>query len=495
MVLTATNVPYVRMAVTRARWLIGAAYLTLPLWSFWSPPVIPIALKLLVAALLVIAALRPLIGLVVLAGLGPLAVAILIAVGNAPVGGNAMLEVMVLAVVAGIAWHWCIHGPLTGGRLGRASFWLGVVAASSVITQGGVRVGAWWTHVTRGYFLQPRDFPAWHEAAVWVEALLLAVMIERVIRNAPDGNAAKSGRLIALVLACGLAGESAFSFLRLGQIASRSSEPLRALWQHALATRISPHFPDVNAIGSLFALGTICWLTIALGKQLSRGSRAGAVIGTFVMAAALWLTGSRAALGAALLTGLVMWWRLRKPSLTTMAASVAVAGTIALSLAATNAVQTPRASIGVALNIRIALATVGIRMAADHPALGVGLGEFSRQSSQYISPQLIEQFPPAAFGENAHNELIQVLGELGVIGLVVFVWYWSVVLAPAFRRMRDRKAPPWFLACTAGLCAFHLSALLGHPFLTPYVVYCVFMSVGALAGLTPDESRTPSRRT
>src|SRR5687767_1563212 len=197
----------VRMAVTRAGWLIGAACLTLPLWSFWSPPVIPIALKLLVAALLATSALRPRAGLVALAGLGPLAVPIMIAVGSAPGGGNAMLEVMVLAVVAGIAWRWGVSGPPTGGRLGLPSLWLGAVAASSVVTLAPSFAGVW-THAARDYFLQPRNFPAWHEAAVWVEALLLALMIERVIRKR-----AKSGRLIAVVAACGLAGESAFSLI------------------------------------------------------------------------------------------------------------------------------------------------------------------------------------------------------------------------------------------------------------------------------------------
>ena len=79
------------------------------------------------------------------------------------------------------------------------------------------------------------------------------------------------------------------------------------------------------------------------------------------------------------------------------------------------------------------------------------------------------------------------------------------MLGPAVRRVwsidRGLRFPadpgesdPWLLACTSGLCAFHLSALLGHPFLTPYVVYCVFVIVGVVAGLTPEENRTSSPR-
>jgi O-antigen ligase len=129
-------------------------------------------------------------------------------------------------------------------------------------------------------------------------------------------------------------------------------------------------------------------------------------------------------------------------------------------------------------------AMAGLRMAADHPWLGVGLGEFSRYSPQYITQSLVDRFPAALYGENAHSQPIQIVAELGVIGLVAFVWYWIRVLGPAVRRLRSREYSGWLAAGTGGLFAFHLSALLGHPFLTPYVVFCVFVSVGVVAGLS-----------
>ncbi len=493
-----------RVAISRGLWLISALCLTLPLWSFWSPPVFPVMLKVMVAALLLTSAVRPLAGVLVLAGVGPMAVPVMTLAGTPLLSGNLFLEALVLAVLAGTAWRWGVGGPPAKGRLTQPSLWFGAAAIASVAMTGARQLvegslPAFMGHITHGYFAGPRRFPAWHEAAVWVEALLIALVIERIIRKTP-----RTGPLLALVAACGLAFESAFSLLRLVQIAARNAEPVRAFWQYAVSTRISPHLEDVNAIGSLFALGTVCWLTIALirfgapegtpYRRQPRRAMTGAIVGTLVMAAALWLTGSRAAQGAALVTCLFIWRYLRRPSLTAMAASLALAGTIGLSLATTDVVQTPRASIGTALNIRVELAIAGIRMAADHPWLGVGLGEYTRYSGSYASPQLIEEFPPAALGENAHNELIQVLGELGLIGLVLFIWYWSRVLGPAVRRLRSKDGEPWLLAWTAGLCAFHLSAMLGHPFLTPYVVYCVFVSVGVVAGLVPEENRTSSQR-
>lgn len=477
--------------VIRAIWLAGALCLTAPLLSLWLAPDVSASLKVLIGVLTVTSAVRPHAGLLVLAGLGPMAVPLMLSAGTPPFGGNAYVEAMVLTVLAGIAWRWCAAGPLTGGRLGLPSLAFGAVALTSVVTAAALSrlvaeplatvVGPWWIHISRDYFSGPRDYPALHEATIWLEALLLAVIIERVIRQTP-----RFGPILALVAACGLAAESAFSLRRLGEIAARNADVISALWHHALFTRISPHFPDVNAVASLFALGTTCWLTIAMGKPLARWQRAGAVAGTLITGTALWLTGSRAAIGAMMLVGVMMWWWLRRPSMSTLTAVFAV-GITGLSVATAGLMGTPRATVEQALQSRVEMASVGVRMAADHPLFGVGLGGFSRHSREYVTWELYRQFPSAVFGENAHNQLIQILAEVGIVGFAVFVWYWHRVFVPAVRRLRAGPYLPWLAAWTAGLCAFHLSALFGHPFLTPWVTLCVFVSVGVVAGLTSTE--------
>jgi len=187
-----------------------------------------------------------------------------------------------------------------------------------------------------------------------------------------------------------------------------------------------------------------------------------------------------------------MWWHVRRPSLTALAAALALVATISVSvfLVTADRSRRSRATPAVAVIVRMEFAEVGVRMAADHPWLGVGPGAFSRHSTQYLSPTLVAQFPAALYGENAHNQIIQIAAELGVIGLVAFVWYWVRVFGPAVQTLRSGEFSPWLAAGTAGLCAFHLSAQLGHPFLTPYVVFCVFVSVGVVAG----SSRSPTVR-
>lgn len=477
--------------VARAVWVMGAIALTLPLLSIWWPAAVPFPFKALVTALLVVAALWPLAGLMTLAVLGPVVLPLIITIGQPPFGANESVEAMVLAVLAGIAWRWVVTGPPAGGRLARPSLLLGAVAAASALTLLGAQqlittepvpafLHTLWRHVSRLYFYESRAFPAWHGAAVWIEALLLAVIIERVVHRVPQ-----SGPMLAWAALCGLTFEAWFSLLRLVEISNRNADPVGAFWRHALTTRISPHFPDMNAIGSLFALGAAVWLVMAIGPRLSRSTRALAIAGAGVLSAAVWLTGSRAALAATLTTVAIAWLALRRPSWRVVVAALLVTLAASVMFVVAKPSLAPRATAGMAMKVRVGMAGIGARMVADHPWFGVGLGEFRRQSTEYADRDLVMLFPPLMFGENAHNQILQIAGELGAVGLLAFLFYWTRVLFPAFVRLRAGGASLWLWAFTAGVCAFHLSALLGHPFLTPYVVFMVFIFVGLVSGLTP----------
>ena len=477
-------------------WLMGAIALTLPLLSIWRPDAVPFPFKVLVTALLAVAAIHPVAGLMALAVLGPVVLPLIITIGQPPFGANESIEAMVLGVLAGIAWRWVVFGPPAGGRLARPSMLFAAVAAASAVTLLGAQqlvtepmpafLQTLWKHLSRFYFSEAREFPAWHEAAVWIEALLLAVVIERVVHRAP-----RSGPMLAWAALGGLTLEACFSLLRLAEIANRNADPVSAFWRHALTTRISPHFPDMNAVGSLFALGAAGWLVVAIGPKVSRSTRAVAIAGAVMLGAALWLTGSRAALGATAITLAIVWLALRRPSWRLVLAALLVTLAAGALFVRANPNLAPRATAGIAMKVRIGMADLGARMVADHPWFGVGLAEFSRQSTEYADRDLMMLFPPLMFGENAHNQLIQIAGELGGVGLLAFLLYWSRVLFPAIVSLRAGGTSLWLWAFTAGLCAFHLSALMGHPFLTPYVVFMVFIFVGLVSGLTPE----PQRRT
>ena len=108
------------------------------------------------------------------------------------------------------------------------------------------------------------------------------------------------------------------------------------------------------------------------------------------------------------------------------------------------------------------------------PAFGVGVGQYSLWSGHFGPPALLQLWRP----DNAHNNLAQVAGELGLIGLVTFV----IVLAASLM-IRSRAAGVNSLRgpLTAALAAFILTWLGGHPLLIPEVSYPFWITIGVVA--------------
>jgi len=123
-----------------------------------------------------------------------------------------------------------------------------------------------------------------------------------------------------------------------------------------------------------------------------------------------------------------------------------------------------------ALRIRIGLATGAIAMAADHPVFGVGLGRFYDLSNLYVS------VPNYIVRENAHNNFLQILAELGVPGLVLFLAVLGTAAAAA--RGIDSAGTS---AVLAGVFAFLLTCIGGHPLLVPYAAFPFWIALGVCA--------------
>ncbi len=114
------------------------------------------------------------------------------------------------------------------------------------------------------------------------------------------------------------------------------------------------------------------------------------------------------------------------------------------------------------------------RMIEAHPWFGVGIGQYLQSSSQYSSATLLAIYPR----ENAHNYFAQVAGELGLIGLAAFVGLLAVCFWPPNRPHHD----PVVAAVIAGLAAFIISWLGGHPLLVPEVAYPFWLALAIVAG-------------
>jgi hypothetical protein len=280
-------------------------------------------------------------------------------------------------------------------------------------------------------------------------------------------------RLAAARLAViGTAGLAALSLYRLVEVGLRSAAPLDRVLDVVLTMRFAPVIGDPNAQTALCLL--VLPSAFAMGR--ARPFRAVGVTVTIVILLGAWLAGSRTALALIpVALGALLLLQRRTTGLSRRAlAAVLVTVTLTLAVLA----WTGRHGAGsAAWSIRRDFATVTARMIVDEPVFGVGIGRFYDQSSAYM-PESLRRFYAR---ENAHNQLFQLAGELGVAGCVVFVIMVAAAIGPGLHRGAVEAAP-----LGVGLVAFVASAMAQHPLLDPQVAGTFWLLLGTMKAWTPD---------
>jgi O-antigen ligase len=477
----------------RLPWVVGVVAAGSPLIAWVRAPEIGLVLSAAVLALVVTAAIRPAVALAWLAALIPVGVPVGVLVNATAVPLPQLAEGLALAVIAGACIRHGCAPPPSESRLGPPALAIGVIVAAGAVVAlavpaylaGGVLAFAEdvLAHLTGSYFIDPQSFAPWHEAAYWVEAVTLAMLTERAVRaSAPDGS------MIRRALLVGLTATATFSVLRLAEVALASGVPGITAWRLLTTARISPHLPDVNALGTWLALLVVVWTLVAVRRSQPWPHRLMTIAALGISALALWLTGSRSAQAAAIVgCGWGLWPKLRASRSLRVGALVVGLAAIA-AIAWMSPGRMAQSGIGAALGVRLDMARVSLQVAQQAPVFGVGPGGLRDATIPHVAPDLIARFPQTAAGENAHNQLLQVLAEFGGVGLVAVLWLLWAGLGSGHDRARiDSTLAVW----RAGWVALLLSALLGHPFLMPTVLLVSFLSLGMVAGLAPRH--TPAR--
>src|SRR6185436_12870588 len=104
------------------------------------------------------------------------------------------------------------------------------------------------------------------------------------------------------------------------------------------------------------------------------------------------------------------------------------------------------------------------------------------QSSPDFMPLRLAQYYRA---ENAHNQVLQVLGELGGVGLAAFMALFVAGLFPAARSLWRGDTPPLLAGLAVGTGSFLIAALGMHPLLIPEVAMAFFLVLGLTSGTAP----------
>jgi O-antigen ligase len=468
----------------RIAWLAVAVLAALPFQVFLQEPVgwLPSAIA---AALVVMAALRPFAALLVLAALGPLATIIFILsrTGSTAIDYSGVLT---LAFLTGWAGRRVVRPtPLAADPwLRRAATLLILLAIASAVVNAAVLLAE--QHGTAPLVLLSEAAGGINELlrdnVIGVAVLFAAGLL--LLLSAADVCAADPGRRDAVLrmLAVGAAGAAVLSLQRLVLAAVAQEHPWPAFLTYLATVRVNVHHGDLNAAGSYYAM----MLFVAAG--LAARSRLLGIGCGILIATGLWLAGSRTALLATFLTmaaaGMLALrergWRRSVPVGIGLASLACVAFVLWM--------QYPRARNegppGWSLATRMELTKAGLSMAASQPIYGVGLGRFYVLSNQYAGQMLARQ---GKVRENAHNYFVQVLAELGVPGLVLFL----SVLTLALRGRPRESTPTWASrGLLAGIVAFLLTCIGGHPLLVAAVAGPFWIATGLAATRAPASSET-----
>lgn len=492
--------------VSRVGWTLSAALFATILASLRHVDHVGSAALVFLALLVLVCAWRPLAGFEIAAALIPVAGFLAVrppAQWNFAVG---WAEAVACAALAGLS----LDAARTAGArrvpvaVGAPAFLFGMVVVSSMIASLGVNAlklgpgftDALRTQLVREYFVDIRGFLALHAGMLLLEGTVLFALAARLIaapaselasRDAPD----RRLRRIAAALVTGAALAAMLNVAKLWQAAARSDSVWNALIDLSRELRWNAHYADYNAAGSYFVMA----LLVAVGLAVlmpARRVRWGACAA--LVAAALWLTGSRAAYvsGVLGLAAAVLATRVRGARHGLVVAGAI--GFVAVALVAMIAALAPergnQQSALISMDVRLGMAQVGARMIASRPLFGVGLGGFTQRAGDYSPPELLAKFPVAS-RENAHNNFIQVAAELGLVGGVLFTALVAAALFAAARRSRDNA---FLLLVTAGLLSFVVSWLGGHPLLVPEPAYVFWIFLGAAAGAALSPVHPPSRQ-
>jgi O-antigen ligase len=340
--------------------------------------------------------------------------------------------------------------------------------------------------LAHGFLRYRQGFHGLNAGLVYLEGLAVFAAAAALCARRP----ALVGQAAAMAVA-GAVGAAAINIQRLVTVAHVSAAPLDRLRELLGTVRINVGYGDVNAAGSYFALLFFPAATQAFRSTARR--QAIWIAAAAVIFSAAWLTGSRAAVAAIILVSLlatVLAGRRRSSSgrLVAVALLICLLATGAFLALFPNQVfgaQTP-----IAVQIRVEMARISLALLGAQPLFGVGVGGFYDASAPLLAESPIGYYYQH---ENAHNNALQWLAELGLVGFAAFAW----LLWCAGRRIvagLTGPAAPYAAGLGAGLLAFGLTAMLGHPLLTAEVNHAFWLLLGMACGTAPATVHRPASR-
>ena len=285
------------------------------------------------------------------------------------------------------------------------------------------------------------------------------------------------------MVVAGAVGAAALSIVQVATTALATGDVVGTL-PDLLQQRWAVFVLKTNTAGSYFIL--VLPIAVALAASRRRFRAVGACASVMI-GAALWLSGARAVLLTLFaLVGVGIVWSLWPYLQRVRLRRAYVAGSLFVFVLVISAVSfrvltSPGTDMADSVRFRWMFYETTFRMVEARPWLGIGAGQYFFASERFSPPELLDRLArmTSAPRENPHNYFLLILGELGVIGLGLFVWLLTPSLKRGWAAIRSRQADLLLMGTFAGLVACLVTCLAGHPFVYAQVAYAFWSFSGS----------------
>ena len=215
---------------------------------------------------------------------------------------------------------------------------------------------------------------------------------------------------------------------------------------------------NVNWTASLFVMTMIFfgWLIWETARKCSRPGKRKmiwgiGIVGELLLFRQFWDIGSKGALAAAVLTGVLFLFLRGGSKIRKIVAGAALLSLLAGSFWAFR--NTDAIGKFIADDGRVVFWENAVRLIADHPLFGVGQGSFENEYMRYRNEDYFMLLNPSARSNHPHNHLLFMAGSWGIAGLLLWGILLFVPLGVAARRYyRHEKTDPFETVCFLIVC-------------------------------------------
>ncbi|NQT19034.1 MAG: O-antigen ligase family protein [Planctomycetes bacterium] len=241
------------------------------------------------------------------------------------------------------------------------------------------------------------------------------------------------------------------------------------------------YFGNRNFAGGFLVLPITAMLAFVVASQkLSSTKYWSLAVGLFVMIYALLTSQSLGALAGAVFAGLLVCAVLiknRRPYFVAAGALIVAAGAAVIIFRPDLVRQ--------ALGIRLHIWRAALKLIASQPVLGQGAGAFGAAIRPFQPPEYFAHPAAAATTLHAHSRPLEIMAELGVIGLALWIVRLAALFAAAWQAVR--KAADDFDRCllagiACGLAGMTLHALVSVGPTSPDVQINFWLGAAFLCG-------------